>query len=192
MKIVKFIAGIRFFVLIPVLGLAVAACCLFIEGGIDLVHLLVEMIAETAKTETNSVIIVGIVEIVHLFLVGTVLFLTSLGLYQLFIQIIPLPPWLKINSIEELELNLVGLTVVVLAVNFLSVIFEEQEINLAVYGVGYALPIVALAYFMKIRSEMRSSESEHPIAIDEALSQASKATHSRTKREIEVGIIKWQ
>jgi uncharacterized membrane protein YqhA len=182
MKIVKFIAGIRFFVLIPVLGLAIAACILFIEGGIDLVHLLVEMVAETAKTDTKSVIIVGIVEIVHLFLVGTVLFLTSLGLYQLFIQMLPLPAWLKINSIEELELNLVGLTVVVLAVNFLSVIFEEQEINLAVYGVGYALPIVALAYFMKIRSEMRSSESEHPITIDEAFSKASEATQFPDKK----------
>jgi hypothetical protein len=73
-------------------------------------------------------------------------------------------------------LNLVGLTVVVLAVNFLSVVFEEQEINLAVYGVGYALPIAALAYFMKIRSEMKGSESEHTIGIDEALSQASKTT----------------
>jgi hypothetical protein len=37
--------------------------------------------------------------------------------------------------------------------------YEEQEINLAVYGVGYALPIVALAYFMKIRYEMRNREN---------------------------------
>lgn len=182
MKIVKFIAGIRFFVMIPIIGLAIAACILLIEGGIDLVHLMLEMVTETAKTETKSAIIVGIVEIVHLFLVGTVLFLTSLGLYQLFIQVLPLPEWLKINSIEELELNLVGLTVVVLAVNFLSVIFEEQEINLAAYGVGYALPIVALAYFMKIRSEMRRSESEHTIGIDEALSQANETTKFQDKK----------
>ena len=47
-----------------------------------------------------------------------------------------------------------GLTIVVLAVNFLSVIFEEQKNNLAVYGIGYALPIAALAYFMKVRSIM--------------------------------------
>lgn len=181
MKIVKFIAGIRFFVLIPIVGLAIAACTLFIEGGIDLIRLLIEMVAETTKSDSKSVIIVGIVEIVHLFLVGTVLFLTSLGLYQLFIQILPLPTWLKINSIEELELNLVGLTVVVLAVNFLSVIFEGQETNLAVYGIGYALPIAALAYFMKIRSEMRGSESEHMLGIDEALSQASEAAQSQNK-----------
>jgi uncharacterized membrane protein YqhA len=182
MKIVKFIAGIRFFMLIPITGLAVAAFILFIEGGNELVHLFVKMFAEAAKTGTKSDIIVGIVEVIHLFLVGTVLFLTSLGLYQLFIHVLPLPGWLKMNNIEELELNLVGIVVVVLAVDYLSVIFEEKEINMAVYGVGYALPIVALAYFMKIRSEMRSSENGHMIAITEALSQADETNQSPDKK----------
>jgi uncharacterized membrane protein YqhA len=182
MKIVKFIAGIRFFMLIPIIGLSVAAFVLFIEGGNELVHLLVKMFVEAAKTGTKSDIVVGIVEIIHLFLVGTVLFLTSLGLYQLFIHVLPLPGWLKMNNIEELELNLVGIVVVVLAVDYLSVIFEEQEINMAVYGVGYALPIVALAYFMKIRSEMRSSENGHVTTITEALSQAGETTQSPDKK----------
>lgn len=151
-RIVKFIAGMRFFVLIPVIGLAIAAVILFIKGGIDLIHFLPELIFGLEGTTAEGHIIVEIVEIVHLFLVGTVLFITSLGLYELFIEPLPLPPWLKTHNIEELELNLVGLTVVVLAVNFLSVIFEEQERNLAFDGIGYALPIVALAYFMKVRS----------------------------------------
>jgi len=182
MKIVKVIAGIRFFVLIPTIGLAISAFVLFIEGGIELSHLLVEMFAEIAKTGSKSAFIVGIVEVVHLFLVGTVLFITSLGLYQLFIQVLPLPGWLKMNNIDELELNLVGITVVVLAVNYLSVIFGEQEINMAAYGVGYALPIVALAYFMKIRSDMSSSENGHVTAIAEALSQAGDTIQSPDKK----------
>jgi uncharacterized membrane protein YqhA len=156
MKIVKLIAGMRFFGLIPVIGLTIAACILFIKGGIDLVNLLIEMIAEIEKTGTKGIIIVGIVDIVHFFLIGTILFLTSLGFYQLFFQVLPLPEWLKMNSIGDMELSLVGLTVVVLGVNFLSVIFEQQEINLAVYGIGYSLPIVALSYFMKIRSEIKN------------------------------------
>lgn len=172
MKVVRFIAAIRFFVLIPVIGLAIAACALFIKGGIDIVHFMGKLITGMAETGPEANIIVEIVETVHLFLVGTVLFLTSFGLYQLFIQPLPLPGWLKINDIEELELNLVGLTVVVLGVNFLSVIFEPQEINLAVYGIGYALPIAALAYFMKVRSHIakRSSEEESLTAIGEVAS----------------------
>jgi uncharacterized membrane protein YqhA len=133
MKVVRFIARMRFFVLIPVIGLAIAACTLFIIGGIDLVHFMVGLVTGVREAGSDKHIIVEIVEAVHLFLVGSVLFLTSIGFYQLFIQPIPLPGWLEINDVEELELNLVGLTVVVLGVNFLSVI-ESEETNLLSMG----------------------------------------------------------
>jgi uncharacterized membrane protein YqhA len=186
MKVVRFIAAIRFFVLIPVIGLAIAACALFIKGGIDIVHFMGELITGITETNPEANIIVEIVETVHLFLVGTVLFLTSFGLYQLFIQPLPLPAWVKITDIEELELNLVGLTIVVLGVNFLSVIFEPQEINLAFYGIGYALPIAALAYFMKVRSRIakRSSEERECLtAIGEVASVDSESSWLPNERK---------
>lgn len=127
-------------------------------------------------------------EIVHLFLVGTVLFLISFGLYQLFIQPLPLPGWLEINDIEELELNLVGLTAVVLAVNFLSAVLEQQDDNLALYGIGYALPIAALAYFIKVRSKTKDSEREKPPTSSEMKSQASEGNWVLYKKGDEAGI----
>ena len=39
---------------------------------------------------------------VHTFLVGTVLYITGAGLYQLFIEELDFPRWLKIDSTEEL------------------------------------------------------------------------------------------
>ncbi|MEN6317128.1 MAG: YqhA family protein [Syntrophaceae bacterium] len=183
-KVVKFIAGTRYFVLIPIIGLAIMAVVLFIKGGIDLIYFLPILISKTEETPTHGNIIVGIVEIVHLFLVGTVLFITSLGLYELFIKPLPLSPWLKTHNIEELELNLVGLTVVVLAVNFLSVIFEEYESNLAFYGIGYALPIIALAYFMKVRS-MAGHEKENRSAGSEELSESGEPAACLPPEKIE-------
>jgi uncharacterized membrane protein YqhA len=178
MKIVKFIAGMRFFVLIPVIGLVIAACALFIQGGIDLVHFLGKMVAGVVELDTEEgVIIVEIVEAVHLFLAGTVLFLTSFGLYQLFIRPLPLPEWMRTNDLADLELNLVGLTIVVLGVDFLRVIFELKETNLAVYGIGYALPIAALAYFMKVRSQInkKSREEEQLTSIGDLVCVASES-----------------
>lgn len=87
---------------------------------------------ELKEQDTQGGIIVHLVEIVHFCLVGTVLFLISLGLYELFINHFLYLHMAKTHNIEELELNLVGLTVVVLAVNFLNVIFEQQEFNLIV------------------------------------------------------------
>jgi uncharacterized membrane protein YqhA len=165
--------------------LAVAADVLFIKGGINLIHFLWDLVFEIRGADEQENIIVDLVEIVHLFLVGTVLFLTSLGIYELFIQPLPLPPWLKTHNIEELELNLVGLTIVVLAVNFLSVIFEEKEINLAIYGIGYALPITALAYFMKVRSQMKGNETENRTDSNEGTSQGDEESFKAMEESFE-------
>jgi uncharacterized membrane protein YqhA len=178
----------RYFVLIPVIGLAITAGILFIRGGIDLLGFLWEMVAGIGETDTKSVIIIELVEIVHLFLVGTVLFITSFGLYQLFIQPLPLPAWLEINDIEELELNLVGLTAVVLAVNFLSVVLEQQDDNLALYGIGYALPIAALAYFIKVRSKTKDNERENLPTSSKMNSQTSGANWVLYERGDKAGI----
>jgi uncharacterized membrane protein YqhA len=96
-------------------------------------------------------IMIEIVEFVHLFLIGTVLYITAIGLYQLFIEEVDFHGWLKIDSTEELEINLIGVTVVVLAVNFLSIVFTRDPSILLEYGVGIALPIAALALFVGLR-----------------------------------------
>jgi uncharacterized membrane protein YqhA len=82
------------------------------------------------------------------------------GLYQLFIQELRIPTWLKIDSTEELETNLIGVTVVVLAVNFLSVVFAGKQIDLLNYGAGIALPIAALALFIGLRTRATKGESD--------------------------------
>ena len=88
----------------------------------------------------------------HLFLIGTVLYITAIGLYQLFIEEVDFHGWLKIDSTEELEMNLIGVTVVVLAVGFLSVVFSGDPADLLEYGAGIALPIAALALFVGLRA----------------------------------------
>ena len=79
-------------------------------------------------------------------------------------------------------MSLIGLTIVVLGVNFLNVIFEQKEINLAVYGIGYSLPIVALSYFIKVRSESKNHENKHPMVIKEIFSQANESIQLPDKK----------
>ncbi len=150
----------RYLVLIPIIGLAIASAFFFIFGGIGLIRLLFELIAgglsqgEEIMTLDSGTIIFEVVEYVHTFLVGTVLYITAMGLFQLFIREVDFPNWLKIDSTEELETNLVGVTVVVLAVNFMGTIFTgggETE-NLFNYGLAIAFPIAALGVFVALRA----------------------------------------
>ena len=155
---VRFLLNSRFLILVPIIGLTLAAGTFFVFGGIGLITTLIEGIlhpaAATHGTNQGStgVVIFEVVEYVHTFLVGTVLYITAVGLYQLFIQEIPFPTWLKVESTEELETNLIGVTVVVLAVNFMGATFVGETNSLLQYGAGIALPIAALALFVGLRA----------------------------------------
>ena len=110
----RFLGGTRYLVIVPVIGLVIAASFFFIFGGIGLIRLLIGLLiaalggVEHGEVETDvTLVIVEVVEFVHTFLVGTVLYITAVGLYQLFIQEIKFPNWLKVDSTEELETNLI-------------------------------------------------------------------------------------
>jgi len=155
----RFLTSTRYFVIVPILGLALAASFFFIFGGVGLVRLLIELLRyalnlggeEMAGLE-SGIIIFEVVEFVHTFLVGTVLYITAIGLYQLFIQEIKFPKWLQIDNTEELETNLIGVTVVVLAVNFMGAVFIGDHQDFLGFGAGIGLVIASLALFGGLRA----------------------------------------
>lgn len=155
----RVLAATRYLIVVPILGLLLAAALFFVLGGIGLVRQLIEVlvgflggVAHTRGEVEKGVVIFEVVEYVHLFLVGTVLYITAVGLYQLFVGEIKFPRWLKIDSTEELETNLIGVTVVVLAVNFMGAVFVGEREFLLPYGAGIALPIAALGLFVGLRA----------------------------------------
>ena len=170
----RFLSGTRFLVIVPILGLALAAGVFFVFGGFQLISLiitsLIEYVSGTYVQPHGDEVpfVIQVVEHVHTFLIGTVLYITAVGLYQLFIDEVEFHGWLKIDSTEELEMNLIGVTIVVLAVNFLTVVYTRDLTGLMEYGVGIALPIAALALFVGLRtwssqisrSEPKSTEEE--------------------------------
>ena len=149
-RLLKFVANTRFLVVIPIVGLVFLAAALFVVGGIRLVGFAFDLVV--GQGETSDQIIYEIVEFIHFFLIGTVLYITAMGLFQLFITELSLPGWLKVDDIEKLEMNLVGVVVVIIGVNFLSVIVNPGNIDLLNYGAGYALPIIGLSLFIFVRS----------------------------------------
>ena len=85
----RILGGTRYLVVIPVIGLAIAASLFFVFGGIGLIRLLIELSLEAIRNlsqesagSDRGLVIFEVVEFVHLFLVGTVLYITAIGLYQ--------------------------------------------------------------------------------------------------------------
>lgn len=183
----KLLNSTRYLILVPIVGLALAAASFFVFGGIGLISLLLDLFrygfgnlhAPSPEVRSTGMVIYEVVEHVHTFLVGTVLYITAVGLYQLFIHRTDFPGWLKVDSVEELETNLIGVTVVVLAVHFMGAIFAEEGIDLVEYGAGIALPIAALGVFIGLRA-WASKVSKQAEALRPTSSQAGAAVHPET------------
>jgi uncharacterized membrane protein YqhA len=148
----RFLAACRFLLIIPVVG------CVFLTLGVVLMGVgriltagvkviqMGDFSAKAAKTMSLAVI-----EIIDLFLIGTVAYITAVGLYKLFIdsQGVQLPMRLQINSLKELEDKIIGVLVAALAVAFLGhAAGGDTPEALLSYGGGIAVVVAALAYFM--------------------------------------------
>ena len=93
---------------------------------------------------------VDLIEITDVILLGTVLYIVALGLYQLFIdQHLALPPWLKVNDLTDLKRDLIGVVVVLLGVSFLGeVVNWEGDNDILPLGAGIAIVIAALGFIL--------------------------------------------
>ena len=166
----RLIGATRFLILVPIVALFIAAALIFVFGGIGLLSLGFERILvalgishEAVETD-SSLVIVELLEFVHMFLVGTVVYITAIGLYQLFIHEIELPHWLEIHNTEQLETNLISVTVVVLAVHLMGTVLVGSAEDLLDFGAGIALPIAALALFVGLRAWATSLERKGAVS----------------------------
>jgi uncharacterized membrane protein YqhA len=143
----------RFLVLAAVVGALAAALALFAYGIAETVVVVIDTVAKAEVSSKGAkTLALAFIEIVDLFLLGTVLLMIALGLYELFINSdLDLPQWLQIRTFDDLKLKLVGVVIVVLAVLFLGqVVAWDGERDLLPFGAAIALVIAALTYFLSI------------------------------------------
>lgn len=147
----RLLSSSRYLVLIAVIGTFLASLTLLIFGGISVVQLIGDTVMHAQITsKTGKALTLGFIEAIDLFLLGTVFFMISLGLYELFIDdSIPVPDWLEIHTLDDLKDKLIGVIVVVMGVVFLGhVIKWHGEQELIWLGGAIALVTAGLTWFV--------------------------------------------
>ena len=147
----RFLAVTRFFAIVPVVCIFFAATALILYGAASTAIALIELIrAAKIDTKVAKDLLLRSIEIVDLFLLGTVMYVIAIGLYELFIDdTVPLPNWLSIHDLDDLKDKLIGVVIVVLGVLFLGqLITWDGQRDLLGPGAAVALVIAALAYFL--------------------------------------------
>jgi uncharacterized membrane protein YqhA len=163
----------RYLVLIAVIGLLFAALAVFVFGGIATVIIIVESFAGGEyAAESARALSIELIEMIDLFLLGTILMITSVGLYQLFIQPdMELPEWLVVADLEQLKFNLLAVIVVMLAILFLGEAAGElaEGDGILQYGLAIAGVVAAVALAVRVFQRVVVAEEEH---IHEVLQEA--------------------
>lgn len=151
----KVLGSSRFLIILAVLGSLLAAVTLLVYGLLESAQLIWTTVeAGEVSRKGAKALALEFIEIVDLFLLGTVFYIIALGLYELFISTdVSVPEWLSIKTLDDLKNKLIAVVIVVIGVLFLGqVVGWDGERDLLGYGVACALVIAALTYFLTGKS----------------------------------------
>jgi uncharacterized membrane protein YqhA len=141
----------RYVVIIAIVGTFISSVALMIYQGLILARALTRVILDGAiSAAAGKALAVGLIQAIDVFLIAIVAYITSVGLYALFVDdSLPLPRWLQIHDLEELKRHLVSVIIAVLAVLFLAeAVTRAQELDLLSLGLTLAVMIAALTFFI--------------------------------------------
>lgn len=146
------LASSRFFIAIAVFGAFIAAVALITYAGLVVVEVTWNAFSRDIAPEHAKTLAVEFIELIDLFLLGTVLYIVALGLYELFIDDkLPMPRWLLIRDLDDLKDKLLGVVIVLLGVTFLGkVVTWNGDTAIVYFGAAIAAVIAALGGFVAI------------------------------------------
>ncbi len=102
----------------------------------------------------DELIIVAVLEAIDTYLLAVVQLIVALGLYELFIGDLDLPPWLEARSLEDLKKPIIDVLVVFVAIKGIERFLLAREPVDALYSVGaVALLIVSLTTFRTLTAQ---------------------------------------
>ena len=167
MRLRNVFAASRFVIGLAVLGSFVGSAILLVIATITLFRIAWNEIVNfnpdnLGKTHIDR-LAVDLIEITDIILLGTVLYIVALGLYQLFIDHkVALPPWLKVSDLTDLKRDLIGVVVVLLGVSFLGeVVNWDGENDILLLGAGIALVIAALGFILWLTPSKHDTDQAH-------------------------------
>jgi uncharacterized membrane protein YqhA len=153
----------RYIVLIAVIGLLLCSLAVFVFGAITTVTMIIEAFSHGEfNAEGARFFSTELIELIDLFLLGTVLLITSIGLYELFVDpSIPLPGWLSVKTLDNLKMNLVAVIIVMLAVLFLGEAGAEWREGQTILEFGSAIALVIAASAVAVLIFQRVHRTMH-------------------------------
>ena len=150
----RILGACRYLLVVPVVGCVVLTASVVVMGVGRIFGAIADFLGGggdfSAKAAKN--LSLGVIEVIDLFLIGTVAYIAAIGIYKLFVtnEEVRILKSVKIDTLQDLEDKILGVVIAALAVAFLGqAAGGDEPTALLNYGGGIALVIAALAYSMK-------------------------------------------
>ena len=140
---------------LAVIGIGIISVVLFVYGFLlSLYGVYIAITDFTLDIHLVKEYLSSSIQIIDIFLIATVFYLMSLGLYELFIAKAPLPGWVEIRDLDDLKTKLLGLTVIALAVIFLgTALTMTTTTSILEFGAAVAFMVVAISAYLWVKHD---------------------------------------
>jgi uncharacterized membrane protein YqhA len=153
----------RFILYFAVFGSMVCALICMVVGCLVALKLAWDLIAEASiSSAATKLVAVGLVEVIDLFLLGTVFYIVATGLYSIFINDkITEVRWMEAHTLDALKAKIVGVVIVLLAVTFLgNVVQWKGGYEILALGGAVGLVLTSLAVLLNFG---HNRTDDHPL-----------------------------
>ncbi len=144
----KIIEKSKYIFLIAIASTLLASAIAFVLGMIKILTIIINLVMSYGKDPFAAI---ELIELMDIFLIATVLFIFSLGMYELFVDSVNLPEWLIIRNLHDLKVKLGSVIILVMSITFLKHLVEwEDPQGTFFFGLAIAVvtaSLIAFGYF---------------------------------------------
>ncbi|MCS7284586.1 MAG: YqhA family protein [Hydrogenobacter thermophilus] len=138
---------------LPAISLFLGATFLALYG----VYILLETIYNVVfKPEVRdpAVLSTKFISVMDIHLLSIVLYIFSVGLYELFVGKLNVPDWLRITNIDQLKAKLASVIVLILAITFTKKVVEWKDpLDTFLFALAITAIVAVLIFYYKVKEE---------------------------------------
>ena len=151
MRVRRVVSSARYMALLGVFGLGLVAAAAFLLGAVETVVLIWSLTTSMLSENVDKIALVGLLRELDIFLIASVLTISAVSLYELFIGELDVPEGLVVRDLDALKAKVIGIVVVVLGLTFLEHVVQWVDPQ-ATLLFGLAIAAVSLALTFLYRS----------------------------------------
>ncbi|MGC4190924.1 MAG: YqhA family protein [Thermomicrobiales bacterium] len=160
-RLSRLVSAGRIWIFIAILGVSISSVIMLIYALLALLDIIYDAFVDhDLDVHGANSLAVNLIELTDIFLLGMVLYVVALGMYQLFIdRWIPVPSWMRVENLQQLKSHLISVIVVLMAVSFLADLVEfESGKDILFEGAAIALVAASLSLFTWITHRTHGAE----------------------------------